>query len=237
MAKKVSMCFQEKPFLYDWEEWQRWRDPEDKITVGYILDKCGDLVKPRKSILNQVKKGTGSSHYAEVRYALHLETENIGFRDNIIYGENYTLSHQYINECMGKAGLKPIGTNRLLNIFSVDFFKLFDRLYRINKTNIQIQCHNMHVDLCAINPHKKEVHFCEIKKYNLGNNKSEKLFDHQLLFLAFTRYIIDNLFEKAFYDKMYKINTEIIAFVAKDDLKLFNLLKTNPREHLVEFFV
>ena len=107
----------------------------------------------------------------------------------------------------------------------------------MNRTKIQIQCHNMHVDLCAINLPKKEVNFCEIKKYNRGNNKSEKLFDHQLLFLAFIRYIIDNLLEKAFYGKIYKVRTELIAFVAMDDSRLINLLKANPRQHIVEFAV
>jgi hypothetical protein len=173
MAKRVRMSFQEKPFLYDWEEWQRWRDPEDKSIVDSLLDKCGDVVKPRQSILNQAKKGTGSSHYAEVKYAIYLTEKYKGFRDNIIYGEQYTLSNQYINERVGESWPKSVGTNRLREIFSVDFFNLFDRLYKMNRTKIQIQCHNMHVDLCAINLRKKEVHFCEIKKYNRGNNKSE----------------------------------------------------------------
>jgi len=199
MAKTVVISFQEKPFLYDWEEWERWRNPEDKNTVVSLLNKCGDLVKSRESILNQAKKGTGSSHYAEVKYAFYLENKNRGFHDNIVYGENYTLSYKYINDLFGKTGLKPIGTKRVLEIFSINFFNLFDRLYEMNKTKIPIQCQNMHVDLCAINKFNKELHFCEIKKYNLGKIKSEKIFDHQLLFLAFIRYIIDNLQEQAFY--------------------------------------
>ena len=95
----------------------------------------------------------------------------------------------------------------------------------------------MHVDLCAINKFNKEIHFCEIKKYNLGKIKSEKIFDHQLLFLAFIRYIIDNLLERAFCHKIYKVKTDLIAFVAKQDTRLINLLRANPREHLVEFVV
>jgi hypothetical protein len=236
MLKKVRMSFQEKPFLYDWEEWQRWRDPGDKGTVDSLLDRCGDLVKPRKSILDQVKKGKGSAHYAEVKYAIHLEDEDEGFRDNIVY-ENYTLSYQYANELIGKPGLKAIGTAQLRDIFSDNFFKIFDQLYQINRTIIKNQCANLHVDLCAINPRKKEVSFCEIKKYNRGYNKPEKLSGDQLIVLGFIRYIIDNLVEKVFYHKVYKVKTELIVFIAKDDIRLINLIQTNPREHSIEFAV
>ncbi len=77
MPKKILMSFQEKPFLYDWEEWQRWCDPEDKSTVDSLLDKCGDVVKPRQSILNQAKKGTGSSHYAEIKLIERISSFNV----------------------------------------------------------------------------------------------------------------------------------------------------------------
>jgi len=236
MPNRVRMSFQEKPFLYDWQEWLRWRDLEDKGTVDSLLDKCGDLVKPMKSIYNQAKEDKGAYHYAEVKYAIHLEVEDEGFRDNIVY-ENYTLSYQYANELIGRPGPKAIGTTRLRDIFSDDFFKLFDRLYQMNRTIIKKQSANLHVDLCAINPLQKEVHFCEIKKYNRGHNKTELITHDQLIVLGFVRHIIDTLGEKAFYRKIYKVKTELIAFVAMDDFRLINLLKANPRVHFVEFAV
>jgi hypothetical protein len=238
MPKRLRMSFQEKPFLYNWEEWQRWCDPEDKITVSSILDKCGDLVKPKESISGQAKKGKGSQHYPEVKYALFLERKNKGFRDNIVY-ENYTLSYKSANELVGKHNLHAIGTNYLRKVFSDEFFNKFDRLYEINADSIEPACENMHVDLCAINskPRQHQVQFCEVKKYDRGKNKTELLPRDQLLVLGFVRHIIETLGEKAFYHKIYKVKTELIVFVAMDDSRLLNLLKANPREHYVEFVV
>jgi hypothetical protein len=154
------MSFQEKPFLYDWDEWQCWSDPADKSTVDSLLDKCGDLVKPKEKISNQAKKGKGSQHYPEVKYAIHLEIADKGFRDNIVY-ENYTLSYKYANELIGKQNLHTIGTNQLRDVFSDDFLRRL--IGYTNKTQQFIKkCDNLYVDLCAINPRQKQVQFCEI---------------------------------------------------------------------------
>src|SRR5665648_329667 len=149
MPKRRCMSFHEKPFWYDWEEYQSWLR-KDQNTIESILSICGDLGKKSGSIANQAHKEKGSQHYPEVKYAVDLIRGNISFQKEDIVYENYTLSYKYEKELIGKNNLHAKGTNLLRKVFSDDFFINFDRLYEINAESIEPACKNMHVELCAI---------------------------------------------------------------------------------------
>ena len=113
-----------------------------------------------------------------------------------------------------------------------------DLYYQLSDTHpdkfklIRKICKETHVDLCAINLKTREMRFCEIKRFELGCKPTEKFGDHQKLLLGFVRYAVDSLGEKAFVNRKYKVITDLIALVPKEDCSTFI-----PTKHEIKFAV
>ena len=228
-SKLKSMSFQEKPFRYEYEEYQRWC-MGDESTIQSLIDVCGDLGRTRETYFRQAKM---KQNYPEVRYAVHLVEEE-GFHANCIIYENYRLSLQELSKLNGKTGLIANGASLLSEIFLDAFFEEFDRLYDLNKESINKTREWMHVDLCAINhkPKQRQVRFSEIKRYDLGAKSTEIVQDEQLFVLGFVCHAVETLGEKLFRKNIYKVQTELIAFVPKKDFYSFK-----PKEYTIKFII
>lgn len=235
--KEITYIFQEIPFQYDWNEYQQWKTGEIPVR-DKLLKISGYLRQRKETYYKQV-----SQHYPEVKYAGHLVSEEKLNKDFIIY-EKFRLSHKFINGRTAVSYAEFLEAHYILRyIFSESFFIEFDRLCELNDSHNMIKrkdtIYKICVDICAINHHKCEVCFCEIKKYNKGKGR-EKINLDQLLVLSFIKYIVNSLQKKAFHnDKIYSVKPELIALVAEQDVRLLGRFENNPDkyQHSCKFFV
>jgi hypothetical protein len=224
----VSFSFQEKPFPYNFAQYKRWCEGDISI-IKSLTNVCGNLCRGENTYINQKNM---SQNYPEVRYAVYL-VEDKGFPKNYIIYENFRLSLQVINQLIWGKGPRAKGAKIIKEIFSSLFLENIDTLCELNEERfeqIKKVCKETHVDLCAINPESREVHLCEIKRYDFGGKTNEKFSLHQQLLLGFVRYAVESLGREAFVEKKYKVITELIAFVPESDLSKFS-----PKHYRIDF--
>jgi hypothetical protein len=257
--------FPEIPFLYDLDEYKNWTSENDIIRnkqIESLLDISGNLCNNRSIYVNQAKKGKGSQHYPEVKFATHLIVDE-GFNKECIIYQKYTLSlkeaSRLYNEIdlskinksnlmgytkMSEDLMRAVGTSRLREVFSDEFFKEFAKIYYKNKDKNIKDINTINVDICAINnSSSSKICFAEIKKYKLKKYKNkntkrhEGVSDNQLYFLGFVRHIVDKLKEEAFRKReIIPVETRIVVFVLRDDQKCLEFV-INKAPHDVTFYV
>ena len=226
----VSFSIREKPFPYNFEQFQRWCKGDMK-TIKSLTSKCGSLCRGPDTYINQRNM---SQNYPEIRYAVHL-VEDKGFSKEYIIYENFRLSLQVVNKLLEGRGPQAIGAGYIKEVFSEMFLEKYDELCGLNEERfktIKKICKGTHVDLCAINHKTREVRFCEIKRYDLGGKTKNNFALHQQLLLGFVRYAVDSLKRNAFQKRKYKVLTELIAFVPEKDFSIFN-----PKDYRINFAV
>jgi len=235
MTKRViinePISFTEKSFPYDYQEYLRWING-DKGLIESLLQISGHLGQKGTTYYNQSIKGKGSQHYPEVKYASHLVKDK-GIQPENIFYEKYCLSIEFIKKQLGKKGWDAqqllVAHYRISEVFSEDFFTVFDKLCELNQDIIERKTNKnrIYVDLCAINNKEYQIHFCEIKRYN----STDTFKKDQLLFLGFVCHAIEILKERAFRNKMYTVNADLIVFVPEDDM-----IRYRPQRHIVPSF-
>ena len=226
----TSVSFQEKPFPYDYKQYMSWR-AGDENTIKSLTAICGNLGRGEDTYINQKNI---NKNYSEVRYAVHLVMDKSFPKEYIIF-ENFRLSLERTNQLIRGKGVQAIGARLIKDVFSSTFLQKFDELCDLNNDKFKLIrkiCKETHVDLCAINLKTREMRFCEIKRFELGCKPTEKFGDHQKLLLGFVRYAVDSLGEKAFVNRKYKVITELIALVPKEDCSTFI-----PTKHEIKFAV
>lgn len=242
---------------YDWDERRRWGSKDKKESediVKSLLDLSGTMGQNRSTFFNQAYR---LQHYPEVKYAGHL-VQMEGFEKEDIVYEKFTLSLQEANRLaevkeerykdsdqLTENGNKEdlmrfLGTNRLRQVFSDQFFAEFDRLANLNHAIKTKKASHLNIDLVAVRhtPGSRQVRFCEVKKYNLKGTH-EPITDDQLLVLGFVHHIIQSLGEGAFKadDKLYAVRTDLVIFVPNNDSRLLARLKTKVPYYPIQFAV
>jgi hypothetical protein len=217
-----SMILKEEKVEYDFHEFERWREGDK----DFLINKTGRLYKTPKSYLNQP-----SYYFSEVRYAYYLVTKE-GFQKEHVVCENYRLSFFAINEEHGKNNLHTQGTRILLEVFTDDFLIEFDRLYSLNKDEVQKPSERVYVDLCAINHKDKVVIFCETKRIDNNGNRVDAINISQKFCLFFLNHVCD-LGPKIFKNGIiYDIQARLIVLVPKNVALTFR-----PKEYELRFTV
>lgn len=226
----ASVSFQEKPFPYNYKQYERWCEG-DRNTIESLTAVCGYLCRGEDTYIKQTTKNQ-KQNYPEVRYAVHL-VEDKGFpKEHIIY-ENFRLSFERTDQLMRGKGPQAIGARLVREVFSELFLQRFDELCDLNNGKFKLIkkiCKGTHVDICAINHETREVRFCEIKRYDFDGNTKDIFALHQQLLLGFVRYAVDSLGNKAFANRKYKVITELIAFVPERDFSKFS-----PKPYRIDF--
>jgi hypothetical protein len=221
--KKKGPLLTEKPFPYDYKEYQRWTNGDEKL-INKLIKICGNLCRGSDTYINQ---SVDKQYYPEVLHAVYLVKNGLFPKDNIIF-ENFTLSYKEIMQRIKGTGVQAEGAKLIYEVFSDAFLQEFDRLYDLNKDKIinsnnkRITLGGWHVDLCAINPETRQVLICEVKRYDFGGESQDKLYPHQHYYLSFVHNISNKWKRKSFKNKTYyDVQTELVVYVPKKDLPQF----------------
>jgi hypothetical protein len=230
--KNKSTIFIEKPFPYDYKEYQRWINGDEKL-IKKLINICGNLCRGGDTYKNQ---SVDKQYYPEVLHAIYLVRNGLFPKDKIIF-ENFTLSYKEIKQRIKGTGVQAEGAKLVYEVFSDAFLQEFDRLYDLNKEEIinsnnkRITRGGWHVDLCAINPETRQVLICELKRYDFGGKTHDKFSPHQHYYLSFVRNISDKWKRKSFKNnRYYNVQTELVVYVPKKD---FHQFKPSPSDSLI----
>lgn len=221
--KKKTTIFTEKPFPYDYKEYQRWNNGDEKL-IKKLIKICGNLCRGSDTYKHQ---SVDKQYYPEVLHAVYLVKNGLFPKDNIIF-ENFTLSYKEIKHRIKGTGVQAEGAKLIHDVFSDAFLQEFDRLYDLNKDKITNSSNKIvtqggwHVDLCAINPETRQVLICEVKRYDFGGTTKDKFYPHQHYYLSFVRNISDKWKRKSFKNNIYyNVQTELVVYVPKNDFPQF----------------
>jgi hypothetical protein len=141
-------------------------------TIQGLIGRCGTLGRVRDTYVNQARRGKGAQNYPEVRYGVEL-VEGERFPPESIVYENFTLSLAVLQESRSGPGPRAKGAKLVGEVFSEEFFRAFDRLYNLNKSEIKKNRAAMLVDLLAVDAAGRRVQLAEVKKYNRGAKRTE----------------------------------------------------------------
>jgi hypothetical protein len=213
-----TIIFVEQQFEYDHDEYLRW-GAADGRTVRELLSVTGALGKTSEdSIANQARsvasgKNAGNQHYPEVCYARHL-IDAVGYpKDGIVY-ENFWVSERQRSGAKDPTSLFAVGTKRLADIFTDEFFRRFDALCDRNHDQLEDgPIEGARLDLFAVNGDRRRAGFWEIKKYGRTGSRTEKVQKRQLLTLAFIQHLVTEERDRVLRDPPCAVDVALVAFV------------------------